>query len=217
MTVTIDQEAAAATVPELIEELLTMGTSEFYEIVDRDIRSKSTNHHRRDGDGPLPDEVSQALRTREVTERWFQALVRMKKSTEMTIAGKATDDKVNRGALKARQQHSKADEERLRYLRWRAGALRFLTGVEETLTEANYYRRVHFANSYPDTMAAERDRLSEAVRTLRQAIKTHRDAFPHDESEPSDQDNELWAVLDDDVQAIATAIAQMRERINVAS
>ena len=173
----------------LEQVLLSMSYKDFKDVVDRDIRS-NLDELTKKAESPKDRERlaslrahHDALRAEAVCERWFQCLLRMKKSCEMTLAAKMTEDKAVRheamflGTPDVAQQHHAA------YLRWRAGALRFLTGVEETLTDANYHRNRHM------TQAS----------TLLAAIRRHRDesraAFDDQDIDPIDE--ALWSVLDD--------------------
>lgn len=184
-----------------IEILLMLELEEFYDVVDRDIRNNGN------GDDPLPRFYREALRTEEVCERWYQGLVRMKKSTEMTIAAKGLDDRAARAKLESQGNRKKAGEEHVRHLKWRAGALRFLTGVEERLAEANYIRRLHYGVNVSSGIAMERDRLSEHLRLLQQSIRTHHEEQLAPEvgsfgritgqREPTAADLKLWSVVND--------------------
>jgi hypothetical protein len=79
---------------------------------------------------------------------------------------------------------------------WKAGALRFKTGLEERLGEA---RRVLHDLDDPlvnvaERITEERNRALVRVALLEQAIRRHRDTFP-DEDDPSDADLELWQMV----------------------
>lgn len=192
------QQPTTAPVPtsltHAVDVLIGMGEQDFFNIVDRDIRG---DERLQPGELPLDPLYSEALRTPAVCDEWYQALARMKKSTEYTLAAKGQDDKRFRLQLEADGNFVGARELRGRHLKWRAGAVRFLTGVEARLMEANHERRKNFANALPSQITMERDRLSETVRELRSAISTHREDFlSHDGDEPSDADTLLWAMLD---------------------
>lgn len=187
---------AATSVAHATDVLSALDVQAFSDIVDRDIRG---NDRLQNGEEPLEQEYADALRTAALCERWYQTLVRMKKSTELTISAKGMDDKNTRHRLETRGDRGKADDVRYKHLQWRAGAVRFLTGVEMRLAEANYCRRAHYGRSLPDHIVEERDRLSEKVRLLLRAIRLHRDEqLSLDGDEHSDADEELWALLDDE-------------------
>lgn len=177
-----------------VDILLTMDVQDFSDVVDRDIRG---NERLQRDEQPLHALYSEALRGQDVCERWYQELVQMKKSTELTIAAKGMDDKARRAKLQSEGSHGKARDTYRHHLQWRAGAVRFLTGVEARLSEANYCRRKHWGSSLPSHIIFERDELSAYVRLLRRAILEHRDDYlSHDGDEPSDADAKLWSVLD---------------------
>jgi hypothetical protein len=79
---------------------------------------------------------------------------------------------------------------------WKAGALRFKTGLEERLGEA---RRVLRDLDDPlvnvaDRVVEERNRALVRVALLEDAVRRHRDGFPSDD-DPSDADVELWKTV----------------------
>lgn len=175
---------------DVAKQLLEMPQKDFYKVVDQDTRgSSSPTYHA-------------ALRSEQiVVERWYQTLVAMKRSVEGTLAAKNSEAKARRiaclqvgdeaGALAVSGDHHT----------WRAGAIRFATGVSERLAEARFHR----LRLYPQAVSAiaaaavlERDQMAERYDMLLKAIRLHRSEILADaDADPSEADETLWDRLPD--------------------
>lgn len=157
--------------------LESMPEDQFRALVDQAVR------------GNPEDPKTHALRVNlmapEVVDRTHIALISMKKSVEGQLAARRADYIKER--LRDRPGERSALEQR--YRTWRAGALRFKSGVEEYLLTVRPPRRERSADNY-----------YLAYETLRQAIAKHKAtvlALQNDDEE-TDADDVLWSVLDED-------------------
>lgn len=86
---------------------------------------------------------------------------------------------------------------------WRAGAVRFKTGLEEDLVRLRTLRDSYRDRLYDTVVVAERDRLAARVRSLEQAIRAHHQHVCTDacDEDGCPADAALWAALgiDDEV------------------
>lgn len=192
MTTTADAGMADADIKASVE-LLALTNDAFRDLVDLDIRGRS-------------DEATfTALRSALVVDRWYMTLVGMKKSVEGTLAAKQNDRRIELKALRrklantgtaqaAEKVQAEIDGVEDRYLRWRGGALRFKTGVEQSLAEAAWRRRILVTGHAATLMREERDGLDERLRALVKAVRNHRDK--RDDDEIDDLDEELYETLD---------------------
>ena len=117
------------------ERLLAMDNTTFAQVVDRELRGKAAA------------EESTALRNPLVAERWRVALVAIAKSVDGQLGARRADYMANRARFtkellrvaydeRAALERSWA-EQRENFNRSRAATLRFKSGLEETLIEAN--------------------------------------------------------------------------------
>lgn len=140
--------------------------------------------------GHPDDNQVQALRSRlrepEVIERTHLCLVSMKKSVEGQLAARRADFIKERASLRSNPPGQRSAEER--YHAWRAGALRFKSGVEEFMLTVRGNREKPTGDNY-----------YLAYHTLRQAIERHREAVQASlaNDEDTDADDVLWSVLDE--------------------
>lgn len=143
---------------------------------------KVGNH---DYSGPLTPEVVDALKSPEVVNRTYLTLIAMKKNVEGQLAAKRADYVRERSRLHDGPNLRAKEQE---YHSWRAGALRFKSGVEEFMVSVRGKRE------RPD------DNYYLAYETLRQAILTHKSAvllaLEHDED--TDADEALWTTVSND-------------------
>lgn len=166
---------------------MTMTNDEFRAIVDADIRNQSS------------EEQYEWLRTDpQAVDRWYTTLTSMKKSVENQFASKNAETKALRAELEARGDHDGAKQELINYLRWKAGVVRFKTGLEEKLSDAAWRRRQLTGVGTADFLRAERNRLSndvdvltDAVNTLISLIEAHKDGLD-DGDTFSKADLQLW-------------------------
>lgn len=169
-----------------------MSREEFADLVDQEVRGRASGA------------LSQGLRAPEVADRWYQQLVTMKKSAESQLAAKAAEDKQQRITLllaaedtaspeQARDLRRRADEARAQFLKWRAGVLRFRSGVEERVAEASWCRRMS-TSLIPAALIDERNQLLQQVSTLTEAIVTHRQSIG-DLEDVDEADDVLWATI----------------------
>lgn len=179
--------------------LLELDEKDFYNLADRDVR------------GRLEASIATKLRDPIVNERWYQTLLRMKKTVEGTIAAKTHETKGQRMELESMgtitswrgneivsvdhfdDPKQKAVEIYTQFMAWKAGSIRFKVGVEERLTEVAWRRKRITANLLLSVSQIERNLLGEEVMRLREAIATHASQIHADDA--TEQDEELWAAL----------------------
>ncbi len=144
-----------------IETLLNSSDEEFRSIVDDEVRHPN-------------NEYSALLRDPRVRERWYYALVGMKKSVESQLSAKRSD------ILKT--PASPQDVAWQDFHRWKAGAVRFKSGVEDRLLE----------------IRKNGGRPSDRANLLQAAILQHKNAVLKDfnPEEVSDADTSLWKSVD---------------------
>jgi hypothetical protein len=166
----------------VVTTVLAMSKDAFHILVNDDIR------------GVAPDHLSLALREASVADRWYNALVSMKRNTESQLA----NDKAERAGKKAELfklgnggqflwTEYVAERER-----WRSGAIRFKNGVEDKISEAKQVRKSHYDSG---EMAIERDILITRLAQMRLAIMEHREAV-EDLDEVDPRDLALWSVAE---------------------
>lgn len=188
--------------------LLDLDEKDFYNLVDRDVR------------GRLDQSLARKLRDPMVNERWYQTLLRMKKTVEGQIAAKSTETKGQRAELEANgtittwrgndivnvesfdDPKAKALELYTQFMAWKSGSVRFKVGVEERFTEVAWRRKRITANLLLSVAQVERNLLADEVIRLRDAIARHQDVIHEDDA--TEQDEELWSALDglDEVSAV---------------
>lgn len=113
--------------------------------------------------GNMDNITVEALKSDPCLDRTYAALISMKKSVEGQLAAKRADYVIERSRT---PKHRIAEVER-KYQAWRAGALRFKTGVEEFLSSVR-------PPSSPDSdLRSERNRLLIENEAFRQAIHDH--------------------------------------------
>lgn len=184
----------------------------FMSYVDADLRPPE----RRD------PEVSRALRSPAVVERYYTMLLRKSKSIEGQLAAKEADYEARKARLEGKLGIAEAgavredstDEDRRRalgrainlraelkkerseYQQSRAGTLRFKTGLDMNLVEIKGLIRRYDANRFDQMLAEERNVLAERVRFLENAIRVHRSEIVADVRDGDEVDEELWEVLE---------------------
>lgn len=156
-------------------ELLKMPEEDFRAVVDDEVR----------GVEELDPKTAKALRDPLVADRWYYALVSMKKSVEGQLGAKRSD------LLK----HRSPPRDRTEYHRWRAGALRFKSGVEERLLEVRSRRH---SLTHIDTVQEERNVALAQMQNLKTAITSHKTSVLSDfaDDEVSDADRTLWSAIE---------------------
>jgi len=140
------------------QTLLNSSEEDFRRVVDEEVR------------GCLKQETCTALRSPPLLNRWYLALISMKKNVESQLGSKRSD------LIKIRPELTPEEyEQRLvEFHRWRAGAIRFKNGVEDRLLEVRARRQ-----------------------TLTTAISLHKNTVLKEfaEDEISDADRDLWKAL----------------------
>lgn len=179
-------------IEDLTAKLAAMPEVEFRGQIDDDTRGKGS------------PELAAALRSEALMERWYEALLAMQSSVEGQLAAKGADSRAKVADFRRRLNGSMGkDKDRLNELllfeqaqseRWRAGAVRFKSGIEEKLLEARRLLRAHDNPLVTDRTAEERNRALARISVLEDAIRKHREAFPV-EDDPSDADTELWSLV----------------------
>ena len=139
-------------------DLLDLPEEDFRGIVDDEVR------------GTLDRNTGVVLRDPQLLDRWHLTLISMKKSVESQLGSIRSD------LVKVRPELAPEEYERrlAEFHRWRAGAVRFKSGVEERLLEIRARRQ-----------------------TLTTAISLHKNTVLEEfaEDEISDADRDLWKVL----------------------
>jgi hypothetical protein len=163
---------------------------DFRKLIDDDTRGKA------------PASLSRQLRSAECAPRWYEALLAMQNSVDGQLAAKSAESRAAQARLQARFEEALSSKQR-REIRaeiarrkaadeqWRAGALRFKSGLEDKLIEA---RRV-LRELDDSSIVGARNRSMARVAILEDAIRRHHADF-RAEDEPSDSDLALWAHLD---------------------
>lgn len=158
--------------------LLAIPDDEFRALVAEALKVGNTDYR-----GDLDHTVVDQLKSPEVVDRTYLALVAMKKNVEGQLAAKKAD------YIKDRSRHTDPHEIReveREYQTWRAGALRFKSGVEEFMV----------------SIRGKRDRPEDsyylAYETLRQAILLHKASVQAalENDEDTNADEILWATVD---------------------
>ena len=131
--------------------------------------------------------ISDALLDPSVIDRTHLTLVGMKKSVEGQLAAKKVDYQRDRARFKDDPKIVREIEDK--YYAWRAGALRFKSGVEAFMlpVRSKMNRPLREDNFYL------------AYETLRQAITKHREIVTkalEESRDPGDADEILWSFLD---------------------
>lgn len=149
------------------QKLLALPDAEFRALVDSEVR------------GTSPAKVGETLRDPLLIDRWYHTLLQMKKSVESQLGAKRSD------VLKNRRY---SEQDVADFHRWRAGAVRFKSGVEDRLLEIRRIRGI----VQPDTEAIKRERNA-----LLRAIDDHRQTVlqEFEADEISDADRALWSAL----------------------
>jgi hypothetical protein len=106
------------------DHLSDIDDGSFARIVDEDVRGKASA------------EDHAGLRVPAVVPRWLRQLRKMELSVSGTLEARDADHEVARIEAILGGDERRALELRRDHLRWRAGAVRFRTGVRETLLEA---------------------------------------------------------------------------------
>lgn len=164
--------------PSKAEHLLNMDDDEFRQAVDQEVR------------GTLPTEVSLALRDPRLSQRWYLALIQMKKSVESQLGAKRSD------LVNMREtDNGRWDQELANFHRWRAGAVRFKSGVEERLIEIRRSRLVVFPTE--EVLTEQRNWALEKMQCLVKGIVEHQRTVSQEYDEDvSDADKKLWKLVD---------------------
>lgn len=161
------QEEVLATA---IARIMEMTDTEFRALAEEDVREATGK-----GD-PLNPLLHDALRTPPAIQRFYRLLSVLQRSAEGQLAAKGAAHasrmaKLRRRGVKgAEYQDAIAEHEN-----WRAGALRFKTGVEERITEIASLIRELDADSVTEIIREERNDALYRVRVLEDAIRTHRE------------------------------------------
>jgi hypothetical protein len=168
---------AAADPPEKIHELTQR---QFYNF-DQDVR------------GRLEDDVAAKLRDPAVVERWYLALVQMKKSVEAQLAAGRADLRTDHRTMLNRLEEADGDDARAlrqalhdriaRHESQRSKRLRFLSAVEDSLAEARFRR-----NTPSELLSMQ------LLHVLEAAIRLHKESIAPGEA--TDADRLLWETVE---------------------
>lgn len=155
-------------------DLMAIPEEEFRAVVDAAVR------------GHLDVATIEKLKSPEVVERSYLTLISMKKNVEGQLAAKRADYVKSRSQLRNKMGELQDAEER--YQTWRAGALRFKSGVEEFMVSIRSRR---------ERPGVERDYYI-PFQTLKHAILQHRDHICDADCETEcTADVNLWAIAED--------------------
>jgi hypothetical protein len=156
------------------DDLLDLSTEDFGDLVDQDLR------------GRLDEGTSAALRSPELIERYYYALVAMSKRVEATLG--ATRQEYYRDRLNVTNDDSKARELEQLYSSKRSSTLRFKGGLDQALADAKRLLQQHRGLQY--------EHLARRIAELEGAIRQHKLSLESDMNQvASDYDTELWRVL----------------------
>jgi hypothetical protein len=171
-----------------VNELVALPDDKFRGVVDEAVRTSA-----------LTDEVTleqrrhvqELLKRPELADRTYLVLVAMKKNVEGQLAAKRTDNQRRRVRLQSKPDVLAREEDE--YRRWRAGALRFKTGVEEFMVEL---RSKRVGNATEVALRGERNDLVFAYERLRKGILEHRDHVCSDTCDAGcPADERLWELV----------------------
>jgi len=155
-----------------ITRVTRLSEHDFRVLVDEDVRDRAQ---------PITAAV---LRSPTVVERWYESLLASQTSVAAQLAAKEAE------FLAVIRPN---DEVETTYQRWKAGAIRFKSGVDRKLIEARRLLREQgslIVQPDPDQQALLR------VALLEQAIRTHRYAVNTSNAEaPAEYDLELWSYV----------------------
>lgn len=177
--------------------LCDLSDEEFRQVVDDDLRGKADA------------KISPQLRKPENVDRWYSVLLAMTKSVEGQLAARRSDwdglrthlgseIALKTGTNEEAILRAQLQSERERYLKWRAGIIRFKTGLDEWLAEARHLRDRTRGDMIERVTKDERAFLSSRVRTLEEAIRRHRDhllAEDLDDEAHEKADEALWSLV----------------------
>lgn len=155
--------------------LSTLSDDDFEGLVNQDVR------------GQLDSATSALLREPENVFRWYNSLNSLKKSVEAQFVVKKAE------LAEFRLVNATEDEWRqavAEHERWKAGAVRFKTGVEKRIAEA---KQLRIAVSRDEVMGRISSDLHEArgkLELYRQAIVAHKNAEDADQA-----DEDLYSIL----------------------
>lgn len=202
------------------ESLLAMKNSEFYKLVDADIRGTQDPRGRGEPRVIVDPIAAQLLREPPTIERWYQTLIQMKKAVDGVLASKRQDFKRNQIFGERAIAHAADDgardkaitaleDMRIDHYQSRARSMRFKTGVEEKLTEASWRRRMalgeNAAAAFEERnglanlvteLRKQRDQLQMRVDRLEQAIRAHQAETGTEDA--GDADTDLWTLVNHD-------------------
>lgn len=160
-----------------VEALLDMPEDQFRAIVDREVRGTARD-------------VGPVLRDPRISWRWYFALVQMKKSVESQLGAKRADLAKVRPTIPQYEYEQKLTE----FHQWRAGALRFKSGVEERLLEIRSQNSRFRPNG--EIIEDQRNWALTANFALVQGIREHQKVMLKDSpDEVSDADLALWELV----------------------
>lgn len=161
---------------------------EFIDVINADIR------------GTLDTDDAAWLRAPDNVEHWYQALCSMKTDVESQLTQKRAEVMSKQSECLAKGDAGRQEwfDFKAESERWRAGAVRFKTGLEVKLAEARGLRNVRRTDRYTDLILTEREKAYREVARLRLAILTHRDHECDERctDEECTADNDLWTILD---------------------
>ena len=170
-----------------VEFLTKCPEANFRDIVDQDLRGQP---------GKEAKEIAEALRSPEVVRRWHSTLLSIQKNVEAQLASKAAETRSELLMLNLDGKAKDAKQTEANFERWRAGALRFKSGVEQAIFQARDVIDREFPEANHDRIVSERNEALTQVMILKNAIRKHRDSFT-DEDDASKDDHELWEYVKD--------------------
>ncbi|HVL38511.1 MAG TPA: hypothetical protein VM328_03875, partial [Fimbriimonadaceae bacterium] len=168
-----------------VRELLALDDDEFRRVVDRDVRA------------PDPARQVAALRHPAVVDRWRRCLTASKISVESQLAAKASELRAEAARAKASGSFDKKAYHEMvaRYEDWRAGALRFKSGMEIRLTEARHlWTELEMVSNLKKEHSLLKERvvrLETELAVAKAAIRNHREVAFEDGVEPEPIDEKL--------------------------
>ena len=143
--------------------------------------------------------LAEQLRTPELADRWYEALLNLKKSLEVQLTADRAERSEKQSEFIKLGELGKPKWFAYRAARdsWRAGAVRLKNGVETRLREAKKLRAEHRSSQYTKLVTNERDFAWHSLERMRHVILAHKEHECTDECDIQGcvADLTLWSTL----------------------
>lgn len=175
----------------MADRLMATPDDQFRSICENDVRVATGK------EDPGDPVLAKALRTPPVIQRYYRLLSVLQRSAEGQLAARRASHAARMAKLRAHGTKGEKYQEALaEHETWRAGALRFKTGVEERMAELGGILRDIDAEFFADRLKEERNQALLRTVVLEDAIRRHR-AHECDDAckEGCTADTDLWALI----------------------